>query len=145
MSHWGEGQWVKSWGAGEQRGRTPIVVGGTGFYLRWYVHGKPSTPRSTSASAAAAELALERVRPRPQQRALQLLLCLMACAGLSYDSSFKQTIQPQHCVLVEAEAPMGQRPQREVPRPCAGLYGHARQLCIAGRPWRARPRPRARS
>lgn len=39
----------------------PIVVGGTGFYLRWYVHGKPSTPRSTKESAALAEQALERV------------------------------------------------------------------------------------
>ncbi len=44
-----------------QRGRVPIVVGGTGFYLRWYVHGKPSTPRSTKESAALAEQALERV------------------------------------------------------------------------------------
>ncbi|KAK9826713.1 hypothetical protein WJX81_000524 [Elliptochloris bilobata] len=43
-----------------QRGRTPIVVGGTGFYLRWYVHGKPSTPRSTQESAKLAEQTLDR-------------------------------------------------------------------------------------
>jgi tRNA A37 N6-isopentenylltransferase MiaA len=79
VSQGDEDQWVNTWGASEQRGRTPIVVGGTGFYLRWYVHGKPSTPRSTSASAAAAELALERVRMRPQLRALQLMLWLMPC------------------------------------------------------------------
>ena len=48
-----------------QRGRTPIVVGGTGFYLRWYVHGKPNTPRSTHESATLTEQTLERVRPLP--------------------------------------------------------------------------------
>lgn len=36
------------------RGRTPIVVGGTGLYLRWYVLGKPSTPASTPNSEAKA-------------------------------------------------------------------------------------------
>ena len=34
-----------------QRGKVPIVVGGTGFYLRWFVHGKPQTPTSTPESA----------------------------------------------------------------------------------------------
>ena len=33
-----------------QRGKVPILVGGTGFYLRWYVHGRPQTPASTEAS-----------------------------------------------------------------------------------------------
>ncbi|CAL5221867.1 g4129 [Coccomyxa viridis] len=33
-----------------QRGKVPIVVGGTGFYLRWYVHGRPQTPASTAES-----------------------------------------------------------------------------------------------
>ena len=37
------------------RGRTPIVVGGTGFYLRWFTQGKPSTPASTKESEAAAD------------------------------------------------------------------------------------------
>ena len=41
-----------------QRGRTPIIVGGTGFYLRWFVHGKPRTPESTPETAARAEAAL---------------------------------------------------------------------------------------
>ena len=48
-----------------QRGRTPIVVGGTGFYLRWYVHGKPNTPRSSHESATLTEQTLERVRLLP--------------------------------------------------------------------------------
>jgi tRNA dimethylallyltransferase len=43
------------------RGRTPVVVGGTGFYLRWFVHGKPDTPRSEVALATAAQAALEQV------------------------------------------------------------------------------------
>lgn len=41
------------------------MVGGTGFYLRWYVHGKPNTPRSTHESATLTEQTLERVRPLP--------------------------------------------------------------------------------
>lgn len=32
------------------RGKTPIVVGGTGFYLKWLVSGRPSTPASTKES-----------------------------------------------------------------------------------------------
>ncbi|CAK0779903.1 hypothetical protein CVIRNUC_004884 [Coccomyxa viridis] len=34
-----------------QRGKVPIVVGGTGFYLRWFVHGRPQTPASSPESA----------------------------------------------------------------------------------------------
>lgn len=42
------------------RGKVPIVVGGTGFYLRWYTMGKPSTPVSTKESEANAVAALEK-------------------------------------------------------------------------------------
>lgn len=41
-----------------QRGRIPIVVGGTGFYLRWYVHGPPSTPRSAPDAQDRAQALL---------------------------------------------------------------------------------------
>lgn len=41
------------------RGKVPIVVGGTGFYLRWYTMGKPSTPAATKDSETAATKALE--------------------------------------------------------------------------------------
>ncbi|KAI8109417.1 hypothetical protein M9434_000699 [Picochlorum sp. BPE23] len=41
------------------RNKTPIVVGGTGFYLRWLVSGKPSTPTATKESEAKAREALE--------------------------------------------------------------------------------------
>jgi len=40
------------------RGKTPIVVGGTGFYLRWFILGKPSTPPATPKSEEAAHAAL---------------------------------------------------------------------------------------
>ncbi|CAL1386322.1 unnamed protein product [Linum trigynum] len=45
------------------RGRVPIVVGGTGLYLRWYVYGKPDVPQASIevASQVYSELAeLER-------------------------------------------------------------------------------------
>ena len=47
---------------GVQRGKVPIVVGGTGLYLRWLVHGKPRTPRSTPQLAAKAQQKLDKVR-----------------------------------------------------------------------------------
>ena len=42
------------------RGRTPIVVGGTSFYLRWLLHGSPGTPRGDAASRRRAEEAVAR-------------------------------------------------------------------------------------
>ncbi len=45
-----------------QRGKTPVVVGGTGFYLRWYIYGKPNTPVSNEQLAAAAQAKLDQVR-----------------------------------------------------------------------------------
>lgn len=47
-----------------QRGKTPIVVGGTGLYLRWFIHGKPNTPAATAASEAAAAARLDQARAR---------------------------------------------------------------------------------
>ena len=40
----------------------PIVVGGTGFYLRWYVHGRPQTPASTDDSMQRVRRRLTEVR-----------------------------------------------------------------------------------
>lgn len=45
-----------------QRGRVPIVVGGTGLYLRWLIQGRPTTPKSDAASAEKAQAALHQVR-----------------------------------------------------------------------------------
>ncbi|KAL6770130.1 TRI1 [Auxenochlorella protothecoides x Auxenochlorella symbiontica] len=41
-----------------QRSKVPIVVGGTGLYLQWFMHGKPGTPVSTPETAAAAQARL---------------------------------------------------------------------------------------
>ena len=41
------------------RGRVPVVVGGTGLYLRWLVHGKPAAPPGDDRSAAAARAAVD--------------------------------------------------------------------------------------
>jgi tRNA dimethylallyltransferase len=48
------------------RGKTPVVVGGTGLYLRWLVWGRPSTPPS---DPSAEKKALERVRAAQQRAA----------------------------------------------------------------------------
>jgi tRNA A37 N6-isopentenylltransferase MiaA len=48
-----------------QRGKVPIVVGGTGFYLRWYVHGRPQTPASTQVSVARVQRLLKEARHIP--------------------------------------------------------------------------------
>ena len=41
------------------RGKTPIVVGGTGLYLRWLVHGRPSTKPSSEKGRAWAQRAFD--------------------------------------------------------------------------------------
>ena len=45
----------------------PIVVGGTGFYLRWFVHGKPQTPTSTPESAQRVAGMLAKVCGLPSE------------------------------------------------------------------------------
>lgn len=41
-----------------ERGRVPIIAGGTGLYLRWYVYGKPDVPKASVevASEVCSEL-----------------------------------------------------------------------------------------
>lgn len=46
-----------------QRGKVPIVAGGTGFYLRWYVHGRPSTPAASPQAAQQVQDMLQQARP----------------------------------------------------------------------------------
>jgi hypothetical protein len=49
---------------GPQRGKVPIVVGGTGFYLRWFMYGKPQTQQSTPELRARVEQLVQQVCPR---------------------------------------------------------------------------------
>lgn len=44
-----------------QRGKVPIVVGGTGFYLRWFTHGKAQGPKTTPQAIAHVQQALKQV------------------------------------------------------------------------------------
>ncbi|EFJ29251.1 hypothetical protein SELMODRAFT_410898 [Selaginella moellendorffii] len=37
------------------RGQVPIVVGGTGLYLRWYLNGKPGTPKESPEITAQVD------------------------------------------------------------------------------------------
>lgn len=41
-----------------ERGRVPILAGGTGLYLRWYIYGKPDVPKASVevASEVSSEL-----------------------------------------------------------------------------------------
>lgn len=45
------------------------MAGGTGFYLRWFVLGKPNTPPSSAASEARAAQRLEQVGRQPGRQA----------------------------------------------------------------------------
>ncbi|XP_052733701.1 tRNA dimethylallyltransferase 9 isoform X4 [Vigna angularis] len=56
-------------------GRVPIVVGGTGLYLRWFIYGKPDVPKSSSviASEVNQELA-ELQRNEDWDTAVQLVV-----------------------------------------------------------------------
>ena len=46
------------------RGKTAIVVGGSGMYLRWLVNGKPSAPKSTEESRRRAEADVSAAKER---------------------------------------------------------------------------------
>lgn len=50
-----------------QRGKTPVVVGGTGFYLRWFVHGRPNTPAPDPQTAAQAQTILDQAWQKAQE------------------------------------------------------------------------------
>ncbi len=60
----GAGEFVeKAWAAMDdvlRRGKTPVIVGGTGMYLRWLIEGKPNTPPSDPEASAFAKATLRR-------------------------------------------------------------------------------------
>ena len=51
------------------RGAVPIVVGGTGLYLRWLVHGRPATPASDADTTAAARAAVDAAVAAAEEKA----------------------------------------------------------------------------
>ncbi|GAB5365370.1 hypothetical protein AAMO2058_001052000 [Amorphochlora amoebiformis] len=44
------------------RGRLPIVVGGTGFYIEWLIYGKPEAPAPTPEASSRAQREIDRYR-----------------------------------------------------------------------------------
>ena len=51
------------------RDRVPIVVGGTGLYLRWLVHGRPATLASDADTTAAARAAVDAAVAAAEEKA----------------------------------------------------------------------------
>lgn len=41
------------------RGKLPIVVGGTGFYIQWLIYGRPGAPPPTPEAACAAQAEID--------------------------------------------------------------------------------------
>ena len=73
-----------------RRGKVPIVVGGTGLYLRWLIGGKPPTPPSNPATAAAAKAAVEAAAEAERRQAAARLKSVVgsdAGAGDSGDTA----------------------------------------------------------
>jgi len=50
------------------RGRVPVVAGGTGLYLRWYIYGKPDVPQSSMDTTSAVWSELVSFRESGQWR-----------------------------------------------------------------------------
>lgn len=84
-----------------QRGKVPIVAGGTGFYLRWFTFGRPSTPASSPESAA---------------RALELIGQAWVAAAAEVAAAqavVTQQQQPQLSVPAQEDKPLNQQQQRQ--------------------------------
>ena len=47
-----------------QRGGAPLVVGGTGLYLKWFVYGKGKGPKASPEVEAQVKAAIQQVRLR---------------------------------------------------------------------------------
>ncbi|XP_028763832.1 tRNA dimethylallyltransferase 9 [Neltuma alba] len=56
-------------------GHVPIVVGGTGLYLRWFIYGKPDVPKASPETTSEAYLALGELERNGQwDAAVQLVV-----------------------------------------------------------------------
>ena len=69
-----------------KRGNVPVVVGGTGFWLRWYVKGRPTTPKSNEST---------------RKRAQELIQQAIASSSASSASASASDEKPQELELVE--------------------------------------------
>ncbi|KAH0710366.1 hypothetical protein KY284_011793 [Solanum tuberosum] len=57
------------------RGRVPIVAGGTGLYLRWFIYGKPDVPKASREIAAEVDSELASLQNDEEwNAAVQLLV-----------------------------------------------------------------------
>lgn len=65
------------------RGKVPIIVGGTGFYIHAYLYGPPEGPASVPEVRARLETQMEQVGPKKMYEQLQML-----------DPEYAKTITP---------------------------------------------------
>jgi len=72
------------------------VVGGTGFYLRWFVHGAPTAPASTPEAAAQ----VERMLAEAWQQA--------AAEAQAAPSSSDAAAGAEHCDSAPSGSPTGE-------------------------------------
>ncbi|XP_057458366.1 tRNA dimethylallyltransferase 9 isoform X2 [Lotus japonicus] len=57
------------------KGRVPIVVGGTGLYLRWFIYGKPDVPKASAEVSSQVHLELAKLqRNEDWDAAVQLVV-----------------------------------------------------------------------
>ncbi|XP_071730121.1 tRNA dimethylallyltransferase 9 [Rutidosis leptorrhynchoides] len=57
------------------RGRVPIVTGGTGLYLRWFIYGKPDVPKATPEISLQVQTELANFERRYDWDAAVQLVC----------------------------------------------------------------------
>ena len=105
-----------------QRGKTPIIVGGTGFYLRWFVHGKPNTPAANPEAAQKVSQLLQQVRP-------VLAIAWLSCTcwpGLVHLVSSKQaSVQDPPSTMCSVGSGVGHQPR--VPQEMPGCKSRSIQ------------------
>lgn len=96
-----------------QRGKTPILVGGTGFYLRMYIYGKAGG-KATPGAAAKGEALIQEAKaacaashglPMDEMEAEDLWNASVdVLLGLGDPESAARCASGQTCICVSAEA-----------------------------------------
>jgi tRNA dimethylallyltransferase len=80
-----------------QRGKTPIVVGGTGFYLRWFIYGKAATPPSNPEAAAKARALVEQAWDAAAAAAAAAAKDAQQAAAVAGDMQAGQQVKGASC------------------------------------------------